>query len=172
MRALRSLSGTGTTTPTAAEVPPGYLSAFDIIQETEREKDRVRRITACQKHSTSCRLSNNHPQALGLLIAGLGAYTCQLLRINCSKRSCQGCQPLLRARARMRAVPSPPQVEQLLETYFMNLDNTFNKLQTLGEYIDDTEDYIQFDLDTKRNKFIEARCALAFLGRAAFGPGA
>ncbi len=42
MRALRSLSGTGTTTPTAAEVPPGYLSAFDIIQETEREKDRVR----------------------------------------------------------------------------------------------------------------------------------
>ncbi len=44
MRALRSLSGagTGTTTPTAAEVPPGYVSAFDIIQETEREKDRVR----------------------------------------------------------------------------------------------------------------------------------
>ena len=37
----------------------------------------------------------------------------------------------------------------------MNLDNTFNKLQTLGEYIEDTEDYIQFDLDTKRNKFIE-----------------
>ena len=46
MRALRSLSGTGTTTPTAAEVPPGYLSAFDIIQETEREKDRVRAILA------------------------------------------------------------------------------------------------------------------------------
>ena len=43
MRALRSLSGTGTTTPTAAEVPPGYPSAFDIIQETEREKDRVGR---------------------------------------------------------------------------------------------------------------------------------
>ena len=51
------------------------------------------------------------------------------------------------------------QVEQLLETYFMNLDNTYNKLQTLGEYIDDTEDYIQFDLDTKRNKFIEVRQA-------------
>ncbi len=41
----------------------------------------------------------------------------------------------------------------------MNLDNTYNKLQTLGEYIDDTEDYIQFDLDTKRNKFIEVRRA-------------
>jgi len=27
----------------------------------------------------------------------------------------------------------------ILETYFMHVDNTFNKLQTLCEYIDDTE---------------------------------
>ncbi len=27
----------------------------------------------------------------------------------------------------------------VLETYFMHIDNTFNKLQTLCEYIDDTE---------------------------------
>jgi len=46
-------------------------------------------------------------------------------------------------------------VEQLLETYFMNLDNTWNRLQTLAEYVDDTEDYIKFDIDTKRNQFIE-----------------
>lgn len=39
----------------------------------------------------------------------------------------------------------------------MNLDNTCNQLQTLSEYIDDTEDYIQFDLDTKRNKLIEVK---------------
>ena len=56
------------------------------------------------------------------------------------------------------------QVEQLLETYFMNLDNTYNQLQTLGEYIKDTEDYIQFDLDTKRNKFIEVCSRLCSLG--------
>jgi hypothetical protein len=31
------------------------------------------------------------------------------------------------------------EVEMVLETYFMHLDNTYNKLQTLGEYIDDTE---------------------------------
>ena len=31
------------------------------------------------------------------------------------------------------------EVEQLLEAYFINLDNTWNKLQTLTEYIDDTE---------------------------------
>ena len=71
------------------------------------------------------------------------------------------------------------QVEQLLETYFMNVDNTYNKLQTLGEYIDDTEDYIQFDLDTKRNKFIEVCCAPSLMGqgglheyvRSAYGRG-
>lgn len=48
-------------------------------------------------------------------------------------------------------------MEQVLETYFMNLDNTYNKLQTLAEYVDDTEDYIKFEIDTQRNRFIEAR---------------
>ena len=28
---------------------------------------------------------------------------------------------------------------QVLETFFMQADHTYNKLQTLGEYIDDTE---------------------------------
>ena len=52
------------------------------------------------------------------------------------------------------------QVEQVLETYFMNLDNTYNKLQTLGEYVDDTEDYVRFEIDTQRNRFIEVRARL------------
>ena len=30
-------------------------------------------------------------------------------------------------------------VEMVLEAYFMHIDNTYNKLQTLTEYIDDTE---------------------------------
>jgi magnesium transporter len=54
------------------------------------------------------------------------------------------------------------QVEQVLETYFMNLDNTYNKLQTLAEYVDDTEDYIKFEIDTQRNRFIEVRNQLAY----------
>jgi len=33
-------------------------------------------------------------------------------------------------------------VEMFLETYFMHCDNTYNKLQTLCEYIDDTQDYL------------------------------
>ena len=38
------------------------------------------------------------------------------------------------------------EVEMILETYFMHIDNTFNKLQTLCEYIDDTEVCIVFCL--------------------------
>lgn len=45
-------------------------------------------------------------------------------------------------------------VEQLLESYFMILDNTWNKLQTLTEYIDDTEDFINIELDSHRNQLI------------------
>eukprot|EP00890_Picochlorum_soloecismus_P000095 jgi/Picsp_1/1086/NSC_04569-R1_magnesium transporter mrs2-1 len=45
-------------------------------------------------------------------------------------------------------------VEQLLESYFMQADNTWNKLQTLTEYIDDTEDYINIQLDSQRNQLI------------------
>jgi len=45
-------------------------------------------------------------------------------------------------------------VEQLLESYFMQVDNTWNKLQTLTEYIDDTEDYINIQLDSQRNQLI------------------
>jgi len=40
---------------------------------------------------------------------------------------------------------SRAQVEMLLEAYFMQVDNTCNKLQTLHEYIDDTEvRYMQY----------------------------
>lgn len=46
------------------------------------------------------------------------------------------------------------EVEQLLESYFMQADNTWNKLQTLTEYIDDTEDYINIQLDSQRNQLI------------------
>lgn len=44
-------------------------------------------------------------------------------------------------------------VEQLLETYFMQADNTWNKLQTLTEYIDDTEDYVNIQV-----RVISAAC--------------
>ncbi|GMI73856.1 ARABIDOPSIS THALIANA MAGNESIUM TRANSPORTER 7, magnesium transporter 7 [Hibiscus trionum] len=47
------------------------------------------------------------------------------------------------------------ELEMLLEAYFMQIDSTLNKLTTLREYIDDTEDYINIQLDNHRNQLIQ-----------------
>ncbi|KAL0392830.1 UNVERIFIED_CONTAM: Magnesium transporter MRS2-2 [Sesamum radiatum] len=47
------------------------------------------------------------------------------------------------------------ELEMLLEAYFMQIDGTFNKLTTLREYIDNTEDYINIQLDNHRNQLIQ-----------------
>nr|XP_029119502.1 magnesium transporter MRS2-I isoform X2 [Elaeis guineensis] len=39
------------------------------------------------------------------------------------------------------------ELEMLLEAYFMQIDGTLNRLTTLREYIDDTEDYINIQLE-------------------------
>ncbi|KAI8574468.1 hypothetical protein RHMOL_Rhmol01G0356500 [Rhododendron molle] len=39
------------------------------------------------------------------------------------------------------------ELEMLLEAYFMQIEGTLNKLTTLREYIDDTEDYINIQLE-------------------------
>ncbi|CAN1797460.1 Magnesium transporter MRS2-2 [Linum perenne] len=40
------------------------------------------------------------------------------------------------------------ELEMLLEAYFMQIDSTLNKLTTLREYIDDTEDYINIQVSS------------------------
>lgn len=45
------------------------------------------------------------------------------------------------------------EVENLLESYFMMVDGTLAKLSGVGEYIDDTEDYINIELDYNRNRY-------------------
>ncbi|KAK7284082.1 hypothetical protein RJT34_18820 [Clitoria ternatea] len=50
---------------------------------------------------------------------------------------------------------SVEELEMLLEAYFMQIDGTLNKLATLREYIDDTEDYINIQLDNHRNQLIQ-----------------
>eukprot|EP00897_Mesotaenium_endlicherianum_P009593 jgi/Mesen1/8662/ME000504S08110 len=47
------------------------------------------------------------------------------------------------------------ELEQLLEAYFTQVDGTLNKLNALREYIDDTEDYINIQLDNHRNQLIQ-----------------
>ncbi|XP_042943774.1 magnesium transporter MRS2-I-like isoform X2 [Carya illinoinensis] len=53
------------------------------------------------------------------------------------------------------------ELEMLLEAYFMQIDGTFNRLTTLREYIDDTEDYINIQLDNHRNQLIQLELFLS-----------
>ncbi|KAL7220258.1 hypothetical protein ACSBR2_013176 [Camellia fascicularis] len=55
-------------------------------------------------------------------------------------------------------------LEMLLEAYFMQIDGTLNKLTTLREYIDDTEDYINIQLDNHRNQLIQLELLLTSAG--------
>ncbi|CAA7034801.1 unnamed protein product [Microthlaspi erraticum] len=53
------------------------------------------------------------------------------------------------------------ELEMLLEAYFMQIDSTLNRLTTLREYIDDTEDYINIQLDNHRNQLIQLELKLS-----------
>ncbi|GBF99922.1 magnesium transporter-like [Raphidocelis subcapitata] len=46
------------------------------------------------------------------------------------------------------------EVENLLESYFMLVDSTQQKVNAIGEYIDDTEDLINIELDYSRNRLL------------------
>ncbi|TYI99906.1 hypothetical protein E1A91_A13G050400v1 [Gossypium mustelinum] len=47
------------------------------------------------------------------------------------------------------------ELEMLLEAYFVQVDGTLDKLSTLREYVDDTEDYINIILDDKQNHLLQ-----------------
>lgn len=51
-------------------------------------------------------------------------------------------------------------VENLLESYFMQIDSTYDKLKGIGEYIEDTEEYINIDLDSSRNRLLRLEIIL------------
>jgi len=51
-------------------------------------------------------------------------------------------------------------VENLLESYFVQIDGTFDKLEAIGEYIEDTEQYINIELDSSRNRLIRLEIIL------------
>ncbi|CAK8572125.1 unnamed protein product [Lathyrus sativus] len=53
------------------------------------------------------------------------------------------------------------ELEQLLETYFKQIDGTLNTLTTLRKYIDYTDDYIKIQLDNHRNQLIQLDMFLA-----------
>lgn len=45
-------------------------------------------------------------------------------------------------------------VENLLESYYMQIDGLYDKVVSLDEYIKDTEEYINIELDASRNRLI------------------
>lgn len=51
-------------------------------------------------------------------------------------------------------------LEMLLEAYFMQLEGTCNKILSVREYIDDTEDYVNIQLDNQRNELIQLQLTL------------
>ncbi|KAG2610456.1 hypothetical protein PVAP13_4KG208900, partial [Panicum virgatum] len=51
--------------------------------------------------------------------------------------------------------PRIDELEILLESYFVQVDGTLNKLSTLREYVEDTEDYINIMLDDKQNQLLQ-----------------
>ncbi|KAG9150900.1 hypothetical protein Leryth_003029 [Lithospermum erythrorhizon] len=75
-------------------------------------------------------------------------------------RKLEKCLSIARSRHEsMRSSDSNPEsieeLEMLLEAYFVVIDSTLNKLTSLKEYIDDTEDFINIQLDNVRNQLIQ-----------------
>lgn len=61
-------------------------------------------------------------------------------------------------------------VENLLESYFMQIDSTHDRLDGIGEFIEDTEEYINIELDSSRNRLLRLEIVLtaATFGTAMF----
>ncbi|OEL23335.1 putative magnesium transporter MRS2-G [Dichanthelium oligosanthes] len=57
-------------------------------------------------------------------------------------------------------------LEMLLEAYFMQLDGIRNRILSVREYIDDTEDYVNIQLNNQRNELIQLQLTLTI---ASFG---
>lgn len=51
--------------------------------------------------------------------------------------------------------PNIEELEMLLEAYFAQIEGTLNKISTMREYVDDTEDYINIMLDDKQNQLLQ-----------------
>jgi len=54
-------------------------------------------------------------------------------------------------------------LEMLLEAYFMQLDGIRNRILSVREYIDDTEDYVNIQLDNQRNELIQLQLTLTIV---------
>ncbi|CAA7036065.1 unnamed protein product [Microthlaspi erraticum] len=52
-------------------------------------------------------------------------------------------------------------LEMLLEVYFTQFEGVRNKILTVREYIDDTEDFVNIQLDNRRNELLQMKLVLS-----------
>lgn len=83
------------------------------------------------------------------------------MRCSCNIALTPGVAPPLAIDLALTCLTTSPAL--LAQAYFMNYDNTFNRLQTLHEYIKDTEDLVNIKLDQHRNQLITVDLILTAL---------
>lgn len=79
----------------------------------------------------------------------------------------EGAASLALALERLDEDADVQELEDILETYFAQLDRTCARLNALEEHVSQTEDYVNIDLDSKRNVLIEVMLVTAFIMTAA-----
>ncbi|KAI9119168.1 hypothetical protein K1719_009843 [Acacia pycnantha] len=145
---------------------------------SSRNLDKVRKLKSAMTRLTN-RVQKTRDELENLLdddddMADL--YLSRKMAVSCSSTSscdapdCILSSPTIGSRVRrssrasattFQAENDVEELEMLLEAYFMQIDGTLNKLNTLREYIDDTEDYINIQLDNHRNQLIQLELFLS-----------
>ncbi|KAL0857236.1 hypothetical protein Bca101_062390 [Brassica carinata] len=119
----------------AQKLENSSVSSSDTVVVDLPEDDRFR----AEVSSESCHRGSD---AHNLLMRAHSAL---------SRNSCGTCS----TRSGMTCKLNVQELEMLLEAYFVQIDGTLNKLSTLREYVDDTEDYINIMLDGKQNNLLQ-----------------
>ncbi|DBB07272.1 TPA: hypothetical protein ACH3X1_011567, partial [Trebouxia sp. C0004] len=136
-----------------SEVEGEALSALDALTKkvSKHTLEHVRRVKNCMVrlnaraealHDLLEKLVDSHTHMRDMILTAKPQGISSLEEANLSKHP-QVC------------FADVQKVEMLLETYSMHIYNTYNKLQFLKEYIDDTEDFVNIELDGQRNQLIK-----------------
>ncbi|KAI9119070.1 hypothetical protein K1719_009745 [Acacia pycnantha] len=164
----------------ARELETATYPALDDLTSkiSSRNLDKVRRLKSAMTRLTN-KVQKIRDELENLLdddddMADL--YLSRKMAVSCSSTSscdapdCILSSPTIGSRVRrssrasattFQAENDVEELEMLLEAYFMQIDGTLNKLNTLREYIDDTEDYINIQLDNHRNQLIQLELFLS-----------
>ncbi|XP_047336417.1 magnesium transporter MRS2-I-like [Impatiens glandulifera] len=146
-------------------------SAYPALDElttkiSSRNLDRVRKLKSAMTRLTSRvqkvrdeleqLLDDDDDMAVLYLSRKLNGFSSPVSGSKLSRTTSRGS-----AASTLNPEPDIEELEMLLEAYFIQIEGTMNKLTTLREYIDDTEDYINIQLDNHRNQLIQLELFLS-----------